>query len=627
MKQLRYEWNKLCGARYVWALVALLFVLSIFLSYANTGVRLGEVDQQHKMAQSYTAFITYYAEHPDEVRTAMHELEAFDQEQERLDVQAHYAGEEYIKEEWVNRYAADTVDDRALFAMLQTALEKPAEYRLNIQKVIRDARNNCNELVEMGISPDSESCRYQLAVEAIYSRRLEDVRIGIEYSHGWDKYFSNQTTDLLILCALIFLTSVVFPIERQRGMLPILRSTRYGRVRTALSKTELLLLMTVCVTLVFSLVSLGVYAGLLGLSSPQNAIQSLSDFTLCQYSLSIGEYFLLYLVAKVFAACTFSVALAILSIAIIHLPLMLFSMVVLLGSQLILYFNTTSHTLMQFNTVSAMALSATRRYYGISLWGHTYDLFWVLNIVGMFLLMGGAALSVLMFSRATGAAVRIAAVDRVQSFVRQHVMIVRLTLEKKRRHHNYSLSLFSAESYKTLIAPRLLLPTLALLLVCGGMLLQDYHDYQISVSDAIRREYMTRWEGEITERTLSEMEQERERINRDLAAYQSAKAAYRAGEISADAYSEIARAYFDADLRDEILLLVEDEANRLQRLAARGGEDGWLLYDTGIQRLFSVGDTALLYVLIILLLVSSYPNEYAMSGGHDQARARSYFFC
>ena len=129
MKQLRFEWNKLCGARYVWVLVALLFVLSILLSYATTGVRLADVGQRHQLTRTYTEFIAYYAEHPDEVRAAMQELEIFDEEQAWLDTQAHYAGQEYVKQEWVNRYGSDVIDDRALFAILKAAMEKPSEYR------------------------------------------------------------------------------------------------------------------------------------------------------------------------------------------------------------------------------------------------------------------------------------------------------------------------------------------------------------------------------------------------------------------------------------------------------------------------------------------------------------------
>ena len=617
MKQLRYEWNKLCGARYVWVLVALLFVLSILLSYATTGVRLADVGQRHQLTQTYTEFIAYYAEHPDEVRAAMQELEIFDEEQAWLDTQAHYAGQEYVKQEWVNRYGSDVIDDRALFAILKAAMEKPSEYRATIEKVIRDARNNYNELLGMGISPDSQSCRYQLAVEKIYSERLADVRIGIEYSHGWDTYFSNQTTDLLILCALIFLASIIFPVERQRGMLPILRCTRHGRVRAAMSKTALLLLTSAGITLAFSLTSFGVFAGLLGLSSPQNAIQSLSDFTLCQYSLSIGEYFALHLSIKVLAACAFSVMLAILSIAISHLSLMLLSMVALLGSQLLLYFNATKHVLLQFNTISAMALSTTRRYYGISLFDSSCDAFGVLLFVSLLLLTSGAALSMLLFSRVTVSAVRIGALERAWSYLGRQAANIRLALEKKRSRRRYVLSLFAVEGYKTLLASRLLLPVLALLLICGSTLLQSYQDYRISVDDAVYREYMTRWEGEISEQTLSEITQERARIDRDLAAYAPAKAAYRAGEISADEYSEITRAYFEADVRDEILRRVEDEADRLQRLAARGGANGWLLYDTGMHKLLGAGDTALLYVLTLLLLVSCYPNEHTATGGHN----------
>ncbi len=617
MEHIRFEWNKLTGARYAWWLVALLLALSALLSYAGTGVQPGALSRRRALTAEYEAFVAYYAQNPDEVLSAMREHEAFEEEQMRLDTQAHYAGVEYVRETWVNRYASDEVGDPALFSMLREARERPTAYRATVERVIRDAQNNYGELIYMGVSPDSAACRYQLAVEKIYTERLNDVRIGIEYSHGWSEFFANQTTDLLTLCALIVLASVLFPVERQRGMLPLLRSTRLGRGRVAISKVALLLLVAVALTLAFSLSSLAVYAGVLGLSSPANAIQSLPSFTLCQYSISVGTYYLLYLGAKALAACVFLAVLAVMSVVVSHLPLMLLSMVALLGSQLLLYFTASNQVLWQFNTLSAMALSTTRRYYGISLLGDTLDAFGVLVTVSLLLLLGLAALSVLLFSRATMSAVRIGAVPPAVSALWLR-MKVRLQAVGRSRcpRRSYAFSLTAAEGYKTLVASRLLLPVVALLLLGGGTLLQEYREYRIPLDDAIYREYTSRWEGEITEQTLAELGAERARINRALDAYQPAKIAYRAGEISADEYSEISRAYFDAELRSEILLLVEEEVARLQQLSARGGQDGWLLYHTGIERLLAVGDTAILYVLIILLLISCYPAEYAALKGH-----------
>ncbi|MBQ7336931.1 MAG: hypothetical protein IJW40_00590 [Clostridia bacterium] len=617
MKYIRYEWNKLTGARYAWWTVVLLLALSMLLAYAGTGVSLGDVGRRRALMAEYDAFITYYAQNSEEVTAVMHEQAAFEEEQMRLDTQAHYAGVEYVKEEWVNRYGSDDVGDAALFSMLQSTLAKPADYRVTVGKVIRDAQNNYSELLAMGLAPQSASCRYQQKVEEIYTQRLADVRIGIEYSHGWSEFFANRTTDLLTLCALIFVTSVVFPIERQRGMLSLLRSTKQGRGRVARSKVVLLMLVSVGVTLLFSLTSLSLHAYFLGLSSPANAIQSLPAFTLCQYPLSIGAYFLLQLGVKALTACAFSLALAAVSLAFRHMALMLLGMVALLGSQLLMYFQASGQVLWQFNAVSAMALSTTQRYFGISLFGDIRDAFGVLGVLTLLLLPCGAALSVLLFSRATVHAVQEGALGRAWSLLRPRAgkWLQRLARACRPRR-SYALSLCAAEGYKTLIASRLLLPALALLIFCGGALLQEYREYQIPVDDALWREYTTRWEGVLTEQTLNEIRAERTRINQAIAAYQPAKAEFRAGKISADEYSEISRAYFDADMRDEILLLVEEETARLQSLAARGGERAWLLYDTGIERLLFVGDRTLLYVLIILLLIGSYPNEYTALKGH-----------
>lgn len=618
MNDLYYEWHKLRGATYARRLILLLWLLGALLSFIQTGVYHTGVTRQRQITQEKVGFITYYVEHPDEVRAAMLELAEFDAEQSRLDALAHYTGEEYIREEWVDRYASDAVGDRQLFRMLQDALDKPASYRSAVEKVIRDAERNYNELRQMGVAANSSRCRYQLAVRKIYSARLADVRIGIEYSRGWGSYFQEQSTDLLILCALIVLASVIFPIERSRGMLPLLRSTRHGRGKTACSKMLLLLLSGVGITLAFSLTSFAVYAVTLGLSSPQNAIQSLSSFTLCQYPLSIGAYFAWHLIGKAITACAFCGALAVLSIAISHPSLQLLTHVAVLGSQIGMHLYASSHLLLQYNALSAMALSTSRRYYGISLFGRTCDALPIFSVGTLLLSIILAILAVLLFSHAS-ASPRSRSIQ-ASSAQRWHAHLSAFFRRKKtHRASRYPLSLFIVEQYKALAASRLLLPALALLLFGLAFVLSPYYRDSLSAEEAAYREYTTRWEGVVSEQVCTEIAEERTRINQALDAYQPAKSAYRQGLISADVYSKISRAYFDADLKDEVLQTVEQEVARLQRLSARGGADGWLLHTTGIEQLFSVGDSMLLYALILLLLIGTYSAEFSSTQGQQSS--------
>jgi len=103
----------------------------------------------------------------------------------------------------------------------------------------------------------------------------------------------------------IMLGSIIFAQEKQSGFLPIMRTAKHGRAKTAVAKILTMLLLTVVFVLMFTFSSFAVYGLRIGFSSPNNVIQALNTFTLSSYQITVGEYFIVTVAVKLLTFAVF----------------------------------------------------------------------------------------------------------------------------------------------------------------------------------------------------------------------------------------------------------------------------------------------------------------------------------
>ena len=139
--------------------------------------------------------------------------------------------------------------------------------------------------------------RRNLAKTAAEFDALRGVEVAFGRSRGVERWLSFELGDYLHLIAIV-LVVLAFLEERKKGLWPIVRSARGGRVRLALTRIGILCAASVMATLLFSAVpfavSMGVNGGWGGLG---RSLQSLASFRTCTLRLSIvqwlGRYFVL----------------------------------------------------------------------------------------------------------------------------------------------------------------------------------------------------------------------------------------------------------------------------------------------------------------------------------------------
>ena len=618
-----YEIQKLFGVKYLWIFMAVFILLNSALAFYTAGKTPAAAEPSALIAD----FFAKYEENPAELDAYYVEILAFNEEQNRLFYDAMAAGNyDFTPETLPDVYSADEkFHDRELFAKLYNAITAASEYPDVMQRVIDRAYSNLDEFEQMGIGKDSFTYKYQLRVIKLYENLRDNVRIDVDYSHGWSEYFDYTIVNLFIFFLIIMTSGVIFTEEKQTGILPMLRTAKNGRLRTAAAKIIASTLVTVFVTLTFTATTFAVFGLRLGYSSPENALQSLEKFTLSPYMISIGGYFALTIGIKLVAFSVFSLVILALSTIFYN-----YIMIYLCGLGLFgLNFLLTSMSFLDsgnpFKNLNLVALSSATpvfaRYRAVNFFGNVAGYLPFTLVTSAIIIAAAVIFTLIRFDG--GREFRPVIFDGLHSRLlelKAKISKFFRNISLPTRKHRYSMSLFSAEIYKTLISSRFIIVVLLILgLKCvysvkNNLPLNSY-------SDSVYKEYMTRLEGELTDEKREFLRNEREMIDSTLSKQTLMQQKYVNDEITFDEYRAYLSDYNYAYSRSDLLKLIERHADYIEEKSAETGINGWFCYDTGWKKLYSGDADLFLYTSILLLLTGTFASEYlarSSSGGFSQ---------
>ncbi len=606
------ELRKILGVKVVWVFLAVFLALNSFLAWRAAGRSSAAVYPAGLVGR----FFAGYFDNTEEYEARYREITDFADEQNELLFEAMRTGDpDFELETLPNRYSDDdTVPDSLLFSLVHQAIDQSEGYPARLEKVTDAARANLEEFRRMGVGENSFSWKYQTEVIRRYEAMRGTVEIGVEYVRGWGDYFDYRLGDVLLFLMLILTGSVVFTQEKQAGFLPVLRVSKRGRAETAAVKIGLTLALTSLFVLLFTFTSFAAFGARIGYSSPENALQALPDFTYSPYRITVGQYFGITVLIRLLAAAVFSVLMLVLSNLLRHPVLCYIAGLALFGLNLLLGRLDASHAAAHLNLVSAAAVNSLfTRYRAVNLFGAAAGMVPFMIALFALLLAGGAVATILLHSKGQ-ADRRIGLFDAILSFGMTAAARIRgfFTAERRRERRaarTYSLSLFRAEVFKTLISTRFL-ALLLLLLAAKGWYSARLYEAKPSYADSVYKEYMTELEGPWTEEKSAWIAAERARINELLAKKDIMQEAYLREEISLPEYREYLSEYSSAEARSDLFETIERHEEYLKARDSGSGTSGWFLYDTGWRRLFSGDADLFLYTAVLLLLTGSFAGEY-----------------
>ena len=621
-----YELKKLFGVKYLWVFLFVMLMLNSAIAWYTAG----NTPAAGEPTQLISDFFARYFEAPAELDAYYAEMQAFAAEQDELFREAMRLGNyEFETETLPNLYSTDeNYPDRMLFSKLYGAIDAADNYPALLDGVIDRARANLDAFADMGITEDSFTYRYQLRVIELYENMRGSVRIGVEYTRGWDEYFAYDTVNIFIFIMLIMLGSLIFAQEKQSGFLPIMRTSKNGRAGTGIAKLLTMLLLSCVFVLLFTLSTFAVYGLRLGYSSPDNVIQALDTFTLSPYQITIGQYFAITLGVKLLTFAVFSMLILALSALFGSYVLIYLSGLGVFGLNFLLYtlsYINANNLFRNLNLVSAAAVNRLfERYRALNLFGEVAGFVPCMLVFFSTMIAVCAAAAVWLYVRGMSG-IRIGWLDAAVSAcmikaAELHGRLSRSKREKRSRSRAYSRSLILAEVFKTLISSRFIV--IVLLILCVKLWYSvNTNQPSGSYADAVYKEYMTRLEGELTDEKLAYLADERAMIDETLSKQTYMQQAYMNEEISFEEYREYLSDYNYAYSRSELLSVIEKHADYLVRKEAETGVRSWFVYDTGWKKMFSEDADLFLYAAILLLLTGSFASEYASkssSGGFAQ---------
>ncbi len=619
-----YECKKLLGVRYLWIFLFALLMINSAAAWYYAACTYTASEPTDLIA----SFFEEYESSPEEIDAHYEEMQAFRVEQQNLLYAAMQQGDyDYEVETMPSIYSDDdSYPDSILFAKLYKAVNAAKDYPAALDNVIRRAEANMSSLLNMGVTEDSFTYRYQLRVIELYKELRDNVVLEVNYSRGWEEYFSYETVNIFIFFMLMLFGSVIFSQEKQSGFLPIIRTAKHGRAKTAAAKIIAMLLASVFITLVFTFSTFAVFGLRLGFSSSDSVLQTLSTFTYSPYRITVGEYFIITVGMKLLSFALFSMLLVLCAVFFYNMVLVFFAGLSVFGISFLLYklqYLNANSIFRNLNLITAASVTRLfERYRAFDLFGSAAGFVPAMLIIFPAIILLCAAVTVYRFAR-DGDAIRIPFVDSAVSFVMLKAAgimsslrrtftartVKKKTSARKITSRSYSRSLVAAECFKTLISSRFIIIVLAILCV------KSWYSVRIntpsdSYADAVYREYMTELEGALTEEKLAYISAERQSINETLSKQKYMQAAYLSGEVNLDEYRKYLSEYNYAYSRSEFFTVIENHAAYLQNKEAQTGIRGWFVYDTGWNRLYGGDADLFLYASILLLFVGSFAAEY-----------------
>ena len=499
-----------------------------------------------------------------------------------------------------------------------TQPREQTRYLAAVESVIDGAYRNLSEFTAMGIGTDAYPYAYQIRVIALYEQAKESVTMPNEPIRGWHAYFRYDAVNIFIFVMLIAVSAFVFTQEEKSGFMAILRTTRYGRARTAFVKIAALLLMSTAVVLILTAETWIIFAARVGFSDARAPLQALPTFTLTPYVWSIGDYMAVTVMAKMAAGMIFSVAVAALSVFVYNYPIIYVGGMGIFGVNYLLYalqYQDAEHPLKHLNLLAlATGNTLVQRYRALNVFGNVvgYVSFLLSVILALFVIL--SAVILFKFHRG-GGAVQIPWLNRAAAAIRRGIDMICQKRYARRGIRIRSSGFVGTEMRKLLLSTRMIWVLVALLLLKGYLSVQLYPPPQ-SYTDAVYREYMDALAGPMTEEKRQYLSDERAQINEYMDRALEMERAYYAEEITRREYTEFVQEYNRMTARETVFALVEDRAHFIDTMAEEG-RDVWFVYDTGWKTLFFTGFDWTLYAAVLVLFSSTFAVEYTSknSGG------------
>ena len=206
------------------------------------------------------------------------------------------------------------VPDQVIEAAYLERVSNAEDFERSVSGILSAAKQNAERLRnEHGSGMDDPLYFYQVYVYRTYEEIRNNVSLYTAPVYGWKTLLEYSYGDMFLFAALILFSSVIFPPEKTSGMLPILRTSKNGRLRTSISNVGTVLVGSFALTVLFCAASFLTVLCTEGYSDPFVPVQNVPSLHLFPAVWTIAGYYGYTLLMKVLSGAAFSLAVAFVS--------------------------------------------------------------------------------------------------------------------------------------------------------------------------------------------------------------------------------------------------------------------------------------------------------------------------
>ncbi len=304
--------------------------------------------------------------------------------------------------------------------------------------------------------------------------------------------YSNFVLGDAIIIAIVLVVLLLFAEEKSKGLSLLVRCTKNGRSRLLLERAGILAVTSLLASFLVTGTCVLLSHMLCGEAVLGRPLQSIPEFSLCAFPVTIGEYLVLSIVLKALAAFSFGVLVLLLLVWLEAIPAILVGAGSLFAEFLLHTLVLGTDKLSGFKLANIIALLRTeiffKNYYNVDLFGHAVGFLVFSTVVVGVVVLGLVILAVIFSAKCTESTLHIGVINKVKVWCSLHAP---------------NLPLFFWELRKVLFNQKGILILAAVLYFAASSGL-EYRYY--SYVDKEREYYYEKYAGAITQEKINEMQ-------------------------------------------------------------------------------------------------------------------------
>lgn len=551
--------------------------------------------------------LTYYTSRPLPVEDAareVYELYLNDplalteyKEQLEADFLEHIRDDDF---EIPSSYTAGADDMSVLNRVFERA-EYIRNFHQNTEKIVTSANRRIQELGYFGYSADSFFIREQNALSRVYTDLSDALNGENEYAYGYDAYFENSTVCLFILLWLLWAVSFIFRNDSICGFGCIMRTSKCGRIDSALAKIAATVIVSISVTIIF-LVTTFIAVGLAnsGFSSILAPIQLLPNYAKVPFEISILGYLGIQTGYRLLASSVFALFVAL--VASLGLNYV-FCFGIGATFAACNYFIFTYDYLGTIPSIKYLNIASAAE--GIELFSFHRDLNLLGNPISYIVIL--IAICVISLVLLSSLCAFFYCKNIKISFPKKLDLksVINKTSTRGSKHELRLSPLFPLWIYelkKNRFIP-LMLIVLALLAAHCGFVSNSIGTGE-TYGEAIYYGYIAEIKELSPENRRSYLAEERALLESIISNYEPMTKAYELAEVTQDEYSRFLQEYYKAKDHEKVLANVEDYSKYIDR---KGCD---MIYNTGYEHFFALKVNWFLFTALVILSIGIFSVEY-----------------